>query len=113
MVQPIQALEEGLAVRDLVHCAILANVNVQSTSKSAIAKQSASIQSLPVRLVVHCRHIALLQYTVLLRKVLLRECDLIAAFADLLAHELVHPVGCLIAILRLKTWYYERHVVVL
>lgn len=86
---------------------------------------------LPIGVVVHGHHRVSLDDAVLLGKVLLCEClyycvrkdflnligtrvdtyHVIVAIAELLAHELVHPLGGLVvAAAGLHSWNYERHV---
>jgi hypothetical protein len=84
---------------------------------------------LPIRVVVHGHHRVALDNAVLLREVLLCEClyhaletapqtnvrvdtyHVVAAVTELLAHELIHPLGGLvIAAAGLHSGDYERHI---
>lgn len=64
----------------------------------------------PVWVVIHSRELALLDNTVLLWEILLGKRSLIARVTNLLAQKIVCPLGRLVAVLGLKTGYYERHV---
>jgi len=81
-------------VRDVRDGAVVSDVDVES-----------------VRLVVHSHHIAVLHHAGFLGEVRLREGRGVAGVSELLAHELVLPVGCLVlaAVFGHEAWDYERH----
>jgi len=109
----LQALHAYLTVGDVLDSTILVDMNVDT-----------------VGLKVHRLHAIRLENAVLLGKIALRESlqshalatiftsryrrrtyDFIVLVAELLAHELAHPVVLRVAVLGLQTGDYERHVV--
>jgi hypothetical protein len=72
-------VRHDLTVSDLLDSAILAGVDVEpvqmlSVNKTRNVSERTRDKHIPVRLVVHGRHIALLDHTVLLREVGFGEC---------------------------------------
>ena len=68
-----------LTVSDLLHSAVLAGVDVEPVQRLSVCMSFVSFgtgigKCLPVRLVVHGRHIALLDHTVLLGEVGFGKC---------------------------------------
>ena len=119
-----------LTVSNLLHGAVISNVNIHAIPISAaryLTRQSSSI--LPIRVVVHGHHVAALDHAVRLwelgfgKRLLVHQFSStfvygqkgesysgVSRVANLLAHELVGPVVVLVLGVGHEAWYYERHV---
>lgn len=97
---------------DLMHLSILVNMHIQSGPHVSTSSRNPSGVDIPVRVEVHSHSGVLSQKPMLLRKLVSRKVAFVglARFADLLAHELLHPALCLVsAALRVDSWDDERH----